>query len=419
MHLPHLRIGGQGTARRAEGLFLANTLTKRLERFEPREECVVRLFTCGPSVYRMQHVGNYRTYLYEDVLHRYLEYLGYRVERLINYTDVEDKALEECRSRGISLEELTVPVEKRFRQDCRRLAIRLPDFIPRSSTSVQTAAHIANRLMDKGFAYRFDGDIFFDPLRFEGFGAIFGLDMRDWPTEKKRFDKDTYPGRRWNLGDFILWHGRCEGETVLWDTEVGVGRPSWNIQDPAMILKHLGARIDIACGGVDNLYRHHDYTRAVMEAYSGQTFAPFWLHGEHVLVEGEKMSKSAHNEVYPRDLFERGYTPAQIRLYLIDGHYREKLDLHEQGLRRSGERLERLSALTAPYRDAAGAADAPPDEELCRGFERHMNDDLDVRGAIDALIDSLERKRGGEANGGGVRRAIQRIDGVVGLGLAG
>jgi cysteinyl-tRNA synthetase len=419
MHLPQIE-GEAGSAPSPEhGLRLANTLAKKVEPFRPRVNGTVRLFTCGPSVYRKQHLGNFRTYLYEDVLHRYLEYQGYRVERLINYTDVEDKAIEECRRRGLSLEELTVPIEKRFQEDCRLLNIRLPGFIPRSSTSVETAAHIAGRLVEKGYAYRYGGDVYYDPLTHKGFGQIFGLDMSTWPKKKRHFGKDTYPGRRWNKGDFILWHGYREGETVFWDSELGRGRPSWNIQDPAMIIKHLGPEIDIACGGVDNLYRHHDYTRAVVEAYADTKMANYWLHGEHVLVEGTKMSKSKGNVVYVDGLVGRGFTPRQIRFYLLDGHYRRKLNLHDSGLVRSKERFEHLMELTAACRREPDTGAVEPDEELSRGFERHMDSDLDVGGAIEEMIAILARRNldEGRRDLRPLRRALDRIDGVLALGL--
>ena len=183
----------------------------------------------------------------------------------------------------------------------------MPERIPRSSTSVEQAVYLIRKLLEKGCAYRHKGDIFFDPLKFEGFGKLFRLDMSKWPKTRKRFKQDTYPGRRWNLGDFILWHGCRKGDKVCWDTEIGRGRPSWNIQDPAMISETMGYSLDIFCGGIDNLYRHHDYNIAVMESVSGKELSRYWLHGQHVLVGGKKMSKSLHNIVYPEDLLAQGF----------------------------------------------------------------------------------------------------------------
>ncbi|MBD3242884.1 MAG: class I tRNA ligase family protein [Chitinivibrionales bacterium] len=407
-------------------LTLLDTLSGGKKRFEPRSGGRrVLMFTCGPSVYKPQHLGNYRTFLYEDVLERYLDFLGYAVTREINYTDVEDKAIAEMRRRGLSLEELTEPIEARFREDCRRLHIRLPDFIPRSSTSVDTAAHMTAVLMDKGNAYRHRGDIFFDPLTYPGFGQVFGLDMSKWPREKRRFRKDTYRGRRWNLGDFVLWHAATGDDPVAWDSEVGRGRPAWNIQDAAMILKHLGPAIDIKCGGIDNLYRHHDYTRAIMESYSGREFARYWLHGEHLLVDGDKMSKSKGNVVYVSDLLDRGLSPEDIRFFLIDHHYRAKRNLTDATLDRARIRHGRLLDIVAGLDEHAPETNGTDcTGELLASFSRAMNDDLNVPAAIDTLTAQLEHfarlcREHAESRPSrtSVMHALDQIDSVLCVGL--
>lgn len=407
-------------------LRLLDTLSGSKKRFVPRSGGRrVLMFTCGPSVYKPQHLGNYRTFLYEDVLERHLGFLGYAVEREINYTDVEDKSIAEMRRRHLSLEALTEPIEERFREDCRRLHIRLPDFIPRSSTSVDTAAHMTAVLMDKGNAYRHRGDIFFDPPTYPGFGRVFGLDMSKWPREKRRFRKDTYPGRRWNLGDFILWHAASAEDPVAWNSVVGRGRPAWNIQDAAMILKHLGPEIDIKCGGIDNLYRHHDYTRAIMESYSGRQFARYWLHGEHLLVDGHKMSKSKGNVVHVDDLLERGLSAEDIRFFLIDHHYRRKLNLTGTTLAQACKRRAHLLQLVETVAGAEDSGGQDREAELIEGYLHAMNDDLNVRGAIDALTGRLERfaaltREHADARPSlsSVLRALERIDGVLAVGLA-
>ncbi|NTU48285.1 MAG: class I tRNA ligase family protein, partial [Syntrophobacteraceae bacterium] len=291
-------------------------MTRRKELFRSREDRIVRMFTCGPSIYGRPHLGNYRTFAWEDVLQRYLEHLGYTVHRLMNMTDVEDKALAEAEKAGTTVQELTDEKAGLFFREAHTLRIRLPNPLPRSSTSVDQAVRLIQILMEKGYAYEYGKDIFYDPGKFQGFGRLFGLDMSRWPKTKRRFRKDTYPGRRWNLGDFILWHGYRQGDKLYWDTDIGRGRPSWNIQDPAMVTEHLGYSIDIACGGIDNLYRHHDYNIAVVEGVSGSDFSRFWLHGEHLLANGKKMSKSIGNIVYPEDLQKDGYSGEQIRFYL-------------------------------------------------------------------------------------------------------
>lgn len=377
-----------------EQLVLTNTLSRNKEVFTSREPGRVKMFTCGPSVYSRAHIGNYRTFLFEDLLQRYLEHIGYRVDRVINLTDVEDKGIEEAQAKGITLRELTAPVEDMFMEETRLLGIRLPDYIPRSSTSVEQAVHLIKILLEKGYAYFHQKDVFFDPLKYEGFGRLFGLDMRRWPQRRYRFGRDTYPGQRWNLGDFILWHG-SRGDHIYWNTDIGIGRPSWNVQDAAMITKHMGYRIDILCGGVDNLYRHHDYTLALVESISGETFCPYWLHGELVLVNGTKMSKSRGNVLYIEDLLKQGYKSNAIRFAMIYRHYRKRLNLTSDYLDRSAERLGSFNraarTLSLPEQGAAEVGSVAESEvmELGKAFMKDMNDDLNVQIAFDRLFEKL------------------------------
>lgn len=380
-------------------LLLKNTLTRSKDRFQPRKDNQVKLFTCGPSVYNFPHIGNYRTYLFEDVLERTLKALGYRVNRTINFTDIEDKAMSEARSRDIKdLSELTRPHEEQFFKDARALRIRLPDRIPRSSTSVDQAAGLIKLLLEKGNAYWHQGDVFFDPLTFKGFGRLYGLDLSHWPSRKVRFRKDTYPGQRWNLGDFILWHGKKPGDAFVWESEIGPGRPAWNIQDPAMISQELGFELDICCGGVDNLYRHHDYNIAVMESLSGTTLAPFWLHGEHLMVEGDKMSKSKGNIVYPEDLFEKGWTPEFLRFFLLSVHYRSALDLNTESIEKAWSRFSRLKDLVKEFQKDKNSHSKTGSSQsfsvaqtLLNGTFVHLADDLDIPSAVSFITKTLEQ----------------------------
>lgn len=377
-------------------LRLINTMTDQQETFTPRRPGRVKLFTCGPSVYRRQHIGNYRTYLFEDVLLKYLEYRGLSVERVINFTDVEDKAIEEAREAGIGVAELRRPVEAAFFEECDLLGIRLPADIPRASTSVESAVDLIERLLKRGHAYWHEGEVFFEPLTYEGFGRLYGLDMSRWPEKTIRFRRDTYTGHRWNRGDFILWHAceKVDGQTC-WDTAIGRGRPAWNIQDAAMIAKNLGFAIDIHTGGIDNLYRHHDYTLAVMEGASGKVFCPWWLHGGHLLVDGRKMSKSKGNVTYVDDLLHRGFQPRHIRFFLLNGPYREDLDLRISRLEAGAGRLDRIRRLLAQLHERR-TPDAPsPDPDPAQGlrddFQSAMNNDLDFAGAFAAVTRWLER----------------------------
>jgi cysteinyl-tRNA synthetase len=379
-------------------LQLYNTMTRRQEVFKSREDGVVRMFTCGPSIYGRPHVGNYRTFSWEDVLQRYLEHLGYRVLRLMNMTDVEDKAIAEAEKEGMTVQSLTAQKAAQFHEESSLLRIRLPEALHRSSTSIEQAVRLIKILMEKGYAYRHGNDVFYDPMKFDGFGRLFGLDMSRWPSSKRRFSKDTYPGRRWNLGDFILWHGFRPGDTVYWETEIGKGRPSWNIQDPAIITEHLGYSLDIACGGIDNLYRHHDYNIAVVEGISGTELASFWIHGEHLLVNGKKMSKSVGNIVYPEDLQKQGYSGEHIRFYLIYGHHRQRINLTDRDVAHKAKKLDcirdvaRKVCLRPSEENPARCVDQQVEsliDSLVPRFRVHMNDDLNVSGAVDCLQENL------------------------------
>lgn len=377
-------------------LQIYNTLTRQLEPFEPAEDKLVKMYTCGPSTYQPAHIGNYRTFLFEDILHRYLEYLGYKVSRLMTLTDVEDKAILQAKKEGLSVEELTAKNEAAFFKDFELLRIKKPDYPIRASKAVDQAAELIAKLIQKGSAYwyTYQGtrNVYFDPLKFGGFGKLAHLDMSKWPKQQRRYHKDTYPGTPWNMGDFILWHG-CGLEHVCYKTPIGSGRPAWNIQDAAIVTKHLGFSIDLACGGIDNLVRHHDYNIAIAESVSGVPFARYWLHGGHLFVNGQKMSKSKGNVVYPKDVIAKGFSGEQLRFFLIYGPYREELDFTFEKLSESSKRLDALRAIIKDLQETQ----QPPDRcmgdsyvgRLTSEFQAHLNNNLNVKGAFDTLAETV------------------------------
>ena len=375
---------------------LYNSLTRRLEKFQSNKPKKVKMYTCGPSIYLLPHIGNYRTFLYEDILNRYLEYSGYEMEHALNVTDVEDKAIAETEKEGITLKELTERNTKIFLDELQKLGAKMPTHFPKSSTSVEQAVNIIQALLKKGYAYWHGGNIYFDPLKFKDFGKLYGLDMRRWPKEKRRFHKDTYPGNRWNLGDFILWHGYREGDKVYWNTSLGKGRPAWNVQDPAMVSQTLGCKVDIYCGGVDNLIRHHDYVKAIMESLTGEQFATYWLHGEHLFVDGKKMSKSRGNIIYPKDLVERGCNWQHIRFFLINGYYRKRLNYTQKKFKVACDRLHEFKDIVEKLQSikATGKSNRKTKKivtQLKSVFEEQMNIDLHVKKAFDALFMNVSK----------------------------
>jgi cysteinyl-tRNA synthetase len=354
------------------------------------------MYTCGPSTYQQPHIGNYRTFLFEDVLQRYLEYLGYSVKRLITLTDVEDKAIAQAKKENLGVEELTRKNEAVFFRDFALLRIKKPDYPVRASSAVDQAASLIAQLTEKGYVYwcTYEGakNAYFDPLKFKGFGKLAHLDMSKWPKKKRRFHKDTYPGTPWNKGDFIVWDG-CNQYAVCYDTRIGSGRPAWNIQDAAIVTKHLGFTIDVACGGIDNLVRHHDYTLAIAEAVSGKPFSRYWLHGGHLLVNGKKMSKSTGNVIYTSDILARGFTGEQLRFFLIYGSYREKLNFTFEKLAETSQKLDSFKNMVKKLEEEKGScfkqANGSLVDNIVPDFENGMDNDLDVKAAFDNLYRTI------------------------------
>jgi len=402
-------------------------MTRRLEDFHPREDAIVKMYTCGPSIYQLPHIGNYRTFLFEDVLLRFLEYSGCNVKRTLFITDVEDKAIAEAEKEKTTLKALTERNTKTFLQESENLRAKKPTYISRSSTSINDAVQVIETLQKKGYTYKYNGSVYFDPLRIKDFGKLYRMDMTKWPKERRRFHKDTYPGDRWNRGDFILWHAyKPSDRDAFWNTSLGKGRPSWNIQDSAMVMKTLGPNADVWCGGVDNMIRHHDYNIAIIKAITGQEPAQFWLHGEHLLVDGKKMSKSRGNIIYPKDLIERGCIWPHIRFFLINAHYRKKLNFTFDKFKKACNRLHEFKEMvTSIQRSAKTANESNPEAsqliyKLKHDFESNMNDDLQVKSAFDALFETTSRlaalARNGKISKGDVDQAVKtlkRIDEVL------
>jgi cysteinyl-tRNA synthetase len=378
-------------------LNIYNTLSQKTEQFKPAEDMEVKMYTCGPSTYQRPHIGNYRTFLFEDILQRYLEYLGYKVIRLITLTNIEDKAIAYAETANLSVEELTNRNEKIFFKDFEQLRIKRPDYTIRASTIVDQAVELIQCLLEKGIAYKFNHcgaeNVYFDPTKFPGFGRLVHLDMKKWPKSKRRFHLDTYPGMPWNKGDFILWHGCKPADKLCYETKIGKGRPAWNIQDAAMVTKHLGFSIDIACGGIDNIVRHHDYTLAAAEAVSGKTFAKYWLHGGHLYVEGKKMSKSKGNVLYPENLTEKGYKNEHIRFFLIYHPYRNKNNFTWQKLLETTKKLDEFKIMVLNLEKAKSPESNPRAKTLTTNlateFNKNMDNNIDVKEAFDKLYENV------------------------------
>ena len=396
-----------------------NTLGKKLEIFHPVKKGVATIFTCGPSVYQRAHIGNFRTFLFEDILARYLEYSGYTVKRGMNFTDIEDKAIREASKKNITVNRLTEKNIREFIQEMKLLNMKFPDYLPRASEHVDAAVALILKLLERRIAYWHNGNVYYDPLKFPEFGKLYGLDMSRWPLQKKRFHKDTYPGIQWNKGDFILWHGYRNGDKYYWDTKIGGGRPSWNIQDPSMVSQYFHETLSIYCGGIDNLYRHHDYTKAILESIRPYPMAKFWLHCNHLYVNGQKMSKSKGNVIYTDTLLKQGYSMAEIRFFLIYGHYREKLNYSDRLMSLTATKLRTFRNIVKAIKKKAAKNPAPVDRIgniLRKTFTGHMDNDLHVRDAFNGLFEIVAGINVNELNSAeatGIIKTLREIDEVL------
>ena len=329
------------------------------------------------------------------------------------------KAIKEAAKRNKSVKAITDQNIETFIEEMKALRMKTPDFLPRASEAVDRAVEIIERLIDLKIAYWHEGNAYFDPLKYPGFGELYGLDMQKWPKHKKRFHKDTYPGMRWNWGDFVLWHGYKEGDTAYWDTRIGKGRPAWNIQDPSMISGHYNETLSIYCGGIDNLIRHHDYTRAVLESIRPYPMAKYWLHCYHLHVDGKKMSKSIGNILYTDTLQEKGYDLSEIRFFLLYGHYRKKLNYSDKRIQSVTERLRRFKERVKKIEDRADhttETDTEPAQKIKEAFEERMDDDFDVKGAFDnvsSLVSRIDIQKLSPIEASGVTNALNKVDEVL------
>jgi len=373
-------------------------MSRQIDVFRPRLDKKVKIFTCGPSIYQRAHLGNYRTFLYEDLLVRYLIYKEFEVERAMNLTDIEDKTISEAKKLETDIKSLTDDVLSIFRESLDGFDFIMPEHLIPATESIDQSIHMIKELIKSSHAYEYDGNYFFDPLRSDNFGKLFRLDLSRWPVEKRRFKKDTYNGNRWNLGDFILWHGNKNGEHPYWDTELGRGRPSWNIQDPAIITMSLGSQVDINCGGIDNIYRHHDYNIALMESFTGEDYANYYMHGEHLIVDGTSMSKSRGNIIYPEQLVAEGRDWKDIRFFLTYSHYRKKLNYTAENFRKTTERLHAFRAdlkgiLSNSNSGAASSEAGALIEKIRPAFDANLDEDLSLGAGFDAVHRIIRKLR--------------------------
>ena len=377
-----------------------NTYSRQLEEFEPLDSAgrEVKMYTCGPTVYSHAHIGNFRAYLFEDLLQRHLELRDYKVRRVMNITDVDDKTIRGSREAGVPLAEFTAPFKKTFFDDLDTLRIKRPDSFPEATDlrEIEKMIEMIATLMERGLAYQAeDKSVYFRINRFPDYGKLAHIDLAELRSTG-RVKNDEY--EKENIGDFALWKAWDEEDgPVKWESPWGPGRPGWHIECSAMATQLLGEQLDIHCGGVDNIFPHHEAEIAQTEGCTGKKFVRYWLHCAHLMVDGQKMAKSLGNFYTLRDVIEKGYSGREARYALIRVHYRAPLNFTWEGMEEARVALNRIDDWVRRLQEKAGEAEnaerptlhAQHPIEEGSGFEDALDDDLNISGALGFLFETI------------------------------
>jgi cysteinyl-tRNA synthetase len=369
-----------------------NTLTRKKEEFKPIQPDQVRMYTCGPTVYDYPHIGNFRAYVFEDILRRYLKYKGYQVIQVMNITDIDDKIIKGAQANNQDIYSYAEKYTKAFFKDLDALKIEHAEYYPKATDHIPEMVKLIKKLLDRGNAYYSDGSVYFKISTFPHYGKLSKLNPEDFQNGHVT-DSDEYTKE--DIRDFALWKARKEGEPY-WETELGEGRPGWHIECSAMSMKYLGETLDIHTGGVDNIFPHHENEIAQSEAATGKLFVRYWLHCRHLIVEGEKMSKSKGNFYTLKDLLNKGYSPLAVRYLLASVHYRKQLNFTFDSLKQAQNSLERLAEFSLRL-ESEKLPSGKNDElstlivEAKKDFEKAMDDDLNTSAALGAIF-TLVRK---------------------------
>ncbi len=377
-------------------LHFYNTLTKKNEEFKSLENKKIKLYTCGPTVYNYVHIGNLRTFSFEDLLVKYLRYLNYEVLHVMNLTDVDDKTIKGSISEGISLNKYTKKYKNAFFEDIKTLNFSKANHYPAATEYIDEMVHMIKVLIKKEFAYKADDNsIYFSIKKFKNYGKLSGIKIDQLKNDASgRLSEDEYS--KDDAQDFVLWKAWSSNDgDVFWETELGKGRPGWHLECSAMSIKLLGESFDIHCGGVDNTFPHHENEIAQSEAFSGKKFVNYWLHSAFLNINSEKMAKSKGNFYTLRELIEKGHDPMSIRYSLISTHYRQPLNFSDDLLNQSSAALKRVNEFInnmSQIKNDKDYADFDILIDTCRqDFINHMDDDLNISGALGCLFDFIRK----------------------------
>ncbi len=405
-------------------LKLCNTLTRKKEIFKPIKNKIVKLYTCGPTVWDFAHIGNFRAYICSDILKRYLKYKGYKVKHVMNTTDVDDKTIKGANKEGISLKEYTKRYEKAFFEDIETLNIDKADIFPRATEHIKEMIEIIKKLLKNKIAYKTDDGIYFDISKFKDYGKLSHTKLKGLEIGK-RVKQDQY--EKEEAQDFALWKAYDkEDGNFVWKTELGDGRPGWHIECSAMSMKYLGEHFDIHAGGVDLIFPHHENEIAQSEASTKKKFVNYWFHNEHLLVDGHKMSKSLGNFYTLRDLLNKGYNPKAIRYLLLSAHYGVQLNFIEKAVKAADNSVQRLQDFMIKLKEIKNKINNKNIDKIIKktkkDFEDAMDDDLNISVALAHIFGFVKevntlmmKNKVGKNNTKKIINFMVKIDKVLGV----
>jgi cysteinyl-tRNA synthetase len=398
-----------------------NTLTNRLEPLQPLHPGQVRIYTCGPTVYDFAHIGNFRTFVFQDVLRRFLHSRGLRVLQVMNLTDVDDRIIQNAAAAGVTIREYTEKFVQAFLEDMRALHLETPEEIVRATDHIEDMVDLISRLQEKGITYTSEGSVYYRIAKFPAYGKLSKIDLAGMKSGV-RVDNDQY--EKDDARDFALWKAPKPGEH-FWETRVGPGRPGWHIECAAMAMKYLGETLDIHTGGIDLAFPHHENEIAESEAATGKPFVKLWMHAEHLIVEGEKMSKSLGNFFTLRDLFAKGQKPSTIRYLLLSVPYRRQLNFTSDSLKQAESSVERLRNFVARLKTERFAAGSNPQianrgEVALAGFNTGLADDLNTALALASVFDlvrdvntAMDRGEFLQQDAPGLLAVLEKFDAIL------
>jgi len=403
-----------------------NTLSGRLEEFRPLRDGEVRMYFCGPTVWELAHIGNLRSNVFVDVLRRYLKFKGYQLTHVMNITDVDDRIISQALSKGLSIDDYTAPYIEAFWQDFEAVGCERPEIAPRATRHIPEMEEITRRLVERGHAYLSDGSVYFRINSFPDYGKLSKINFAgNIAGASERVDTDKYDKE--DARDFVLWKAQKTADAPAWDTSFGRGRPGWHVECSAMSMKYLGETFDIHCGGVDLIFPHHENEIAQSEGATGRQFVRYWLHGEHLKIDSETMSKSKGNYYTLRDLLKMGFTPAAVRYALLSVPYRKQINFTIDGLRGAEKTVAGLQDFHARLAEARAEPGANPEMRAAAAraleeFESGLDDDLNTSVAL-AAVHNLTREVNTALACAGIREddkrdllaLVARFDSVLGV----